>query len=306
MKTFLKILIPLLIVLAAACGHDSLPTETEPPETEPPLTTTVYHGITLVSLPGGSFQMGDTTGNSDELPIHAVTLSPFEMSAYEITNAQYAAFLNEALAAGEINVVSGYVKGVTGDYAGCDYIHLAGYDYSGGPEDSCWVRYTGTAFIVRAGKEHWPVVYVNWSGAKAFAGFYGLDLPTEAQWEYASRAGKQYEWGTDDGTFSVGKGNVTPYWHPVDIGGYAPNPFKLYDLVGNVSEWCRDLYASEYYSVSPRNDPAGPATNKTTEGRVIRGSSFGSNDFFSRSASRIGYLGSEYFGSSVGFRVVRN
>jgi len=290
-----------VLMSMVACGHDSLPTETEPP-----LTTTVYHGITLVSLPGGSFQMGDTTGNSDELPIHTVTLSAFEMSAYEITNAQYAAFLNEALAAGEIKVASGYVKGVTGDYAGHDYIYLDGYLYSAGPEDSCWVRYTGTEFIVRAGKEHWPVVYVNWSGAKAFAEFYNLDLPTEAQWEYASRAGRQYVWGTDDGTFSLGKGNVNANGHPVDVGSYAPNPFRLYDLVGNVKEWCNDLYSSEYYKVSPHNDPTGPATNKTTEGQVVRGSSWYGNDFGSRSAYRWGIYSDGDMWEDIGFRVVRN
>jgi len=287
--------------MLASCGEDSLPTETEPP-----LTTTVYHGITLVSLPGGTFQMGDTTGESDEKPIHTVTLSAFEMGAYEITNAQYAAYLNEALAAGEIAVVSGYVKGVTGDYSGRDFINLSGYDYSFGPEDSCWVRYNGIEFIVRAGKESWPVVYVNWSGAKAFAGFYGLDLPTEAQWEYANRAGKQYKWGTDDGTFSLAKGNVNANGLPVDVGSYAPNPFKLYDLVGNVMEWCKDLYSSDYYRISQRNNPAGPDSNKTTEGRVVRGSSWFGNDFWSRSAVRWGIHGDGTMHADLGFRVVRN
>lgn len=287
--------------MLASCGEDSLPTETEPS-----LTTTVHHGITLVSLPGGTFQMGDTTGNSDEKPIHTVTLSAFEMGAYEITNAQYAAYLNEALAAGEIEVVNGLVKGKSGDYTGHAYINLAGYCYSAGPEDSCWVRCTGTEFIVRAGKENWPVVYVNWSGAKAFAGFYGLDLPTEAQWEYASRAGRQYEWGTDDGTFSLAKGNVNANGHPVAVGSYAPNPFKLYDLVGNVCEWCLDLYSSDYYRVSPRQDPQGPSTNKTTEGRVIRGSCWWGNDFSSRSAVRWGRNGDGDMWETVGFRVVRN
>ncbi len=290
-----------LLAMLAACGEDSLPTETEPP-----LTTTVHHGITLVSLPGGTFQMGDTTGDSDELPIHTVKISPFEMGAYEITNSQYAAYLNEALAAGEITVSRGMVKGLVGDYAGYSYIYLAGYSYSLGPEDSCWIRYNMTEFIVRAGKENWPVVYVTWYGAMAFAEFYGLNLPSEAQWEYASRAGRQYEWGTDDGTFSLTKGNINIYWHPVDIGSYPPNPFRLYDMVGNVGEWCLDLYSSDYYRISPHQDPQGPLTNKTTGGRVVRGSGFGSNAFDSRSAARIGYLGSGYSGESIGFRVVRN
>ena len=150
------------------------------------------------------------------------------------------------------------------------------------------------------------MVYVSWYGARAFALFHGLDLPTEAQWEYASRAGKQYEYGTDDGAFSLVKGNVNTNWYPVNVGSYAPNPFKLYDLVGNVGEWCLDLYSSGYYSVSPRNDPAGPASNKTTEGRVIRGSGFGSNEFCSRSAFRLGTLGDSDMWESIGFRVVRN
>ena len=89
---------------------------------------------------------------------------------------------------------------------------------------------------------------MTWHGAKAFALHYGFDLPTEKEWEYAARGGKQFEYATDDNTirskmnFCGAKGDD----HPIDVGSYPPNPFGVYDMSGNVSEWCNDIYIWDY------------------------------------------------------------
>lgn len=249
--------------------------------------------------------MGDEDGDwSWAMPVHTVTVSGFDMSTTEITNEQYAKYLNKALASGEINEPSdGVVTGKTGDYNGQEYIDLFGLDESvwDFPENECWIRYTGNTFVVESGYEKWPVVWVTWYGAKAFAEYYGLELPREAEWEYAARGGKHYKYGTDDGTISTSKAN---YWntgikHPVDVGSYPSNPFGLKDMSGNVWEWCNDCY--DDYSSDSVTDPMGPQTGAT---RVFRGGSWINAFNDHRSARRVNYWpGSRY--PYIGFRVVR-
>ncbi|HUU27984.1 MAG TPA: SUMF1/EgtB/PvdO family nonheme iron enzyme [archaeon] len=259
--------------------------------------TTVVQGITFVSIPGGTFQMGGTMYSSEQ-PVHQVTVSAFQMSAKEITNSQYTAYLNAALAAGEITATTSSVTGAKGDYSGQQYIDLA-YTYDS--NNKCWISYNGTSFSVTAGKENWPVVNVTWYGSKAFALKYGFDLPREGEWEYAARGGKQYEYGTNDGTLSCANAN---YWdcstlrHPVDAGSYPANPFGLYDLAGNVWEWCSDWYGS--YSSGNENDPQGPSTGSF---RVGRGGSWNVYASYCRSAYRSSRDPYYRFGS-IGFRVV--
>ena len=260
-------------------------------------------GITLVSIPGGTFQMGNTTGGSDEQPVHTVTLSDFQMNATEITNAQYAEYLNTALAAGEITATSSRVTGASGDYSGQIYIDLSGsygsYDFN----NKCWISYDGSSFSVASGlqkKENWPVVYVTWYGAKSFALKYGLDLPTEAEWEYAARGGQQYEYGTDDGTISYIKANyVRNVGYPTATGSYPANPFGLYDMSGNVWEWCTDWEGS--YSSENATDPQGPTSGSH---RVVRGGSWSHVSSFCRSANRV-YGNPDNCYYDLGFRVVR-
>jgi formylglycine-generating enzyme required for sulfatase activity len=179
------------------------------------------------------------------------------------------------------------------------YIDLA---YSYDSNNRCWISFSGTSFSVTAGKENWPVVNVTWYGSKTFAVKYGFDLPREAEWEYASRGGKGYEYGTDDGTISCTNAN---YWdcstlrHPVDVGSYPSNPFGLYDLAGNVWEWCNDWYGS--YGSGNENDPQGPPSGSS---RVLRGGGWYSSADGCRSAFR---HSSYPYGRNVviGFRVVR-
>lgn len=265
--------------------------------------TTVIQDITFVFIPGGTFEMGsnfeDDPDNpykrevyfNDEKPVHTVTLSSFEMSAYEITNTQYVVYLTEALASGDITATSSTVTGKTGDWSGQEYLDL--------DDGDCEINYSGGTFTVESGKENNPVIEVTWYGSKAFALYYGLDLPTEAEWEYACRGGKQYKYGTDDGTISSSKANYNSnIGHTVDVGNYPSNPYGLYDMSGNVWEWCHDWYGD--YSSDSATNPTGAQIGSC---RVIRGGGWGGNADGCRSAFR-GCGGPDSCGNGLGFRVV--
>ena len=259
-------------------------------------------GVAFVSIPGGTFKMGDETGNLWEgcEPVHTVTVSPFQMSEAEITNAQYCEYLTAALARGDITGASSTVKGAKGAYKGKEYIYLSG---SHDADNRCGITYKNGVFSVVSGHENWPVIFVTWYGAKAFADFYGCDLPREAEWEYTCRGGKQFLFGTDDGSISGKKANydfgMENVGHPVNVKSYPKNPFGLYDMSGNAWEWCSDLY--ERYSAASVKNPKGAASG---EDRVYRGGSFYYGDYYSRSAFR-DFFNPATRGYGIGFRVVK-
>lgn len=257
-------------------------------------------GIKLISIPGGTFQMGDEKGDLGVRcrPVHSVTVSSFQMSEAEITNAQYCAYLNAAKASGDITATSSTVTGAKGTYSGQNYIYLSdAYDAN----NRCWITYSNNVFSVVPGHENWPVVLVTWYGSKAFAEYYGWDLAREAEWEYACRGGKQFEYGTGDGTINKDMANYYNNGpnHPVNVKSYPKNPFGLYDMSGNVWEWCSDWYGS--YSSSPAINPTGAQSGSY---RVIRGGGWGGYDGNCRSATR-DYLTPDIRYYFIGFRVVR-
>jgi len=152
---------------------------------------------------------------------------------------------------------------------------------------------------------------VKWFGAYAFAQYYGVSLPTEAQWEYAARGGQQLEYPTDDGTLSSSKANYNgdtpgvydPNGHSLEVGSYAANSFGLYDMGGNVWEWCQDYYSASFYTdatTDPVNTTAG-----TDSKRVRRGGSWNYHSetllTYAR-ASDFQNRGNNHFG----FRIVKN
>jgi len=256
-------------------------------------------GIPFATIPGGTFQMGDEVGDLWDgcRPVHTVTISGFEMGAHEVTNAQYAAYVNSALASGDIEMKNGDVYGTTGEWASEQYLDI-GYKYT--PNNDCWINYSDGTFTVTSGKENWPVVAVSWYGSKAFALYYGCDLPTEAEWEYAARGGKQLMYGTDDGTIDSSKLNYNMnVGHPTPVGTYPANPFGLYDMSGSLWEWCNDWYGS-YPSESVTN-PTGADSSSV---KCIRQGTWDNKAFKCRSAYRGRFepMDSDY---GLGFRVVR-
>ncbi len=255
--------------------------------------------VTFVAIPGGTFEMGDELGDLWDgcRPVHPVTVSGFEMSTTEVTNAQYAAYLNPAIASGAVEVKDGDVYGKTGEGSGMRYLDI-GYDYGG--ENKCWITFDKGKFAVTSGKENWPVVAVSWYGSKAFALHYGYDLPTEAEWEYAARGGKQYMYGTDDGTIDSTKVNYDMHVGcPTPVGAYPANPFGLYDMSGNIWEWCNDWYGP--YPDGPVTDPAGAQSGEV---RIIRNGTWDNKAFKCRVAYRGRFVSTDG-DYGLGFRVVR-
>ena len=186
----------------------------------------------MVLIPAGEFQMGSKDGNSNESPVHTVYVDAFYMDIYEVTNAQYKKFVDANPGWGKDRTPSSYRRS--------SYLkHWNGNSY---PRDE---------------GEH-PVVYVSWYAAMAYAQWAGKRLPTEAEWEKAARGGlarKKYPWGNsiDSSKANYGRnvGGTTP------VGSYPPNRHGLYDMAGNVWEWCLDGYEGNFYAYSPRRNPIG-------------------------------------------------
>lgn len=254
-------------------------------------------GITFVSIPAGSFQMGSNK-NENEKPIHTVTLDAFYMSTTEITNSHYCEFLNDALASADLTMTETKIIGILEEYIGKEYMELS--DYSG--KNLGLIEYSDGKFSPVTGKENLPVVYLSWYGAKAFASYYGWDLPTEAEWEYAARGGRQLYYATNDGTISSTNAKYGDYSStPVNVGTYPANPYGLYDMSGNVTELCNDFYDKDYYSDSPENNPPGPQSGSSY---VKRGGDCTDSASYCTTAYRTSSSPTTQV-DNLGFRVVR-
>lgn len=217
----------------------------------------------FVEVEGGSFTMGSTPKEDDKYsePQHQVTLSTFTIGKYEVTNAEYAAFLNEI-----------------GVDTSCT---VNGKQYFYFMKDSGMIQHQNGKFIVEAGKEKYPACRVSWYGANAYAQKKGGRLPTEAEWEFAARGGKKNKGYTYSGSNNLDSvawhvGNSTNPNNKMDggrgthpVGTKAPNALGLYDMSGNVCEWVSDRYGA--YGSSAETDPQGPSQGDT---RVYRGGSW--------------------------------
>ena len=298
-----------------------------PEETGSPLP----NSIIFKDIPDGTFTMGGITIQNDA-PVISVTLSAFSISEKEITNQEYIDFLNAAYADGWITVSAQQTSDPCGTYtenmvigvgsaphAGEVFLQLGetGGCTSGGEEEHInnrsWIlfnTFSHTFELIDDTKTTWPVNWVKWYGAYAFARYYSVSLPTEAQWECAARGGQQLEYPTSDGTLDLTKANYNgdipgvynPVGHALAVGSYPANPYGLYDMGGNIWEWCQDYYGELFYmdgTTDPVNTSAGP-NNK----RVRRGGSWNYHSTtlltYSR-ASDFENRGNNHFG----FRIVK-
>ncbi len=257
----------------------------------PPKTSDVPAGMVLI--PAGKFQMGPVlidgsrSGQLDEFPDHPVSLDAFYMDTHEVTNAEYAAFLN--------------AKGKHSD-AGKTWLDLT-------DSDTRIVLVDG-AYSAKAGYANHPVVRVSWYGAMAYAAWAGKKLPTEAQWEYAARgglAGKLYPWGNTIDTTRANHGRNTG--GTTAVGSYAANDYGLYDMAGNVFEWCLDAYEAYIYRNrhSLVHNPSPGADGDTMHDytpRVLRSGSYLYSAFDLRISNR-GYSYPMSTGGDLGFRCVK-
>jgi len=216
----------------------------------------------FVPVAGGTFMMGSNDGYDDEQPVHRVTLSSFEISKTEVTNSQFCEFLND------INCnANGWFHDP--EYGYVMYINKGTYPYQ--------IRYVNGQYEPASGKDDFPVIEACWYGANAFAQWAGGRLPTEAEWEFAARGGNQsngYRYSGSNNYNDVAwcGDNCDNRTHKV--GTKAPNELGIYDMSGNAFEWCHDWYDSDYYSISPENNPQGHPGGYYNTCRVLRGGSW--------------------------------
>jgi formylglycine-generating enzyme required for sulfatase activity len=304
----------------------------------------------MVWIPGGRFAMGAEGPGSkpDEGPVHSVVVDGFWMDEAEVTNRQFAEFADatgyvtlaekppsvEALRrtpgyenaeikpefnkAGSIcyRRPAGELDEAQGAYNWWTYIPGANWRHPDGPESDIADRL-----------DH-PVVHVAWDDCVAYAKWAGKQLPTEAQWEYAARAGiegAEFPWGTErnpdgkwlcniwQGDFPYANTGGDGFRTTAPVKAFPANKYGLFDMSGNVWEWCADNYQPKYYAYSPARNPAGPGSSHDPDEpgipkRVQRGGSFMCSETYCTgyrvSARMKGEQGSGVF--HTGFRCVRN
>ncbi len=264
----------LVAIVLPGCRRDGPPART-------PEVVVTKSGIEMIVIPGGSFEMGGRGTSPDEMPVHKVSISPFWMDRYEVVQEE---FRKHELP---------------------DPSHFKGTKQ---PLDQ--INWTDAALYCndRSRAEDLEPCYDEKTWECNFAAS-GYRLPTEAEWEYACRAGGSTHYGfgnsaaalKDHAWYTENSGGTT---HPV--GQKKPNAWGLYDMHGNVAEWCNDRYAETYYQQSPGTDPRGPGEGKE---RVLRGGAWNSSAESCRSAYRASDPSLDdtcLANDAIGFRCVRN
>ncbi|RKU28694.1 hypothetical protein C6497_08000 [Candidatus Poribacteria bacterium] len=230
-------------------------------------------GSQMRLIPSGVFEMGNSypdIGDDDELPLHTVSLDAFYIDIYEVTNAHYQKFV----------IATGY------------------------PPPPLW-------HDPKFNQPDTPVVNVSWNDAVAYAHWAKKRLPTEAEWEYAARGGqigKVYPNSNllthDDANFG-GVDGIDIWKWTSPVGSFPPNDYGLYDMVGNVWEWCFDEYNGDFYGFSPEHNPrfGRSITPENENFRILRGGAWGGSKDDLRVSDRWYHLSS---GSTIGFRCVKD
>ncbi len=271
----------------------------------------------MVYIPAGEFSMGasDQEGRPDEYPQHPVKISAFWMDKTEVTNASFAKFVK----------ATGYITTAErkpdweelksqlpeGTPKPPDSVLIAASLVFSAPKSvnnlndasQWWVWKKGANWKHPDGpksnlkeKDNYPVVHISWDDAQAYCKWAGKRLPTEAEWEYASRGGLKnaiYPWGNEDiekgtpkantwqGSFPVRNSNWDNYNQLAPVESFKANGYGLYDMAGNVWEWCSDWYRPDFYEKlkGTTTNPLGPADSydpmePSVPKKVVRGGSF--------------------------------
>ena len=261
----------LLILLFCACMDSSQQT-LEQSELDKRIVSHIDNAE-MQLIPSGTFLMGDSDesiGDPDELAVHEVYIDAFYIDIYEVTNVKYQQFV----------AATGY------------------------PSPALW-------HDAKFNHPDNPVVNIKWVDAIAYATWAKKRLPTEAEWEYAARGklvGKQFSSGDiithDVANFAGIEGKDMWRWTS-PVGSFLPNGFGLYDMAGNVWEWCFDEYNAEFYSMSSKNNPryGRESAPEDMNFRVLRGGGWGGSIEDLRVSDRWYHLTS---GSTIGFRCVKD
>ncbi len=276
------------------------------------------HDDMILILEGGFVMGGDSLwGRADEFPRHKVKVSSFYMDKHEVTNAQFRAFieatgyvttaekkpdweeLKKQLPSGTLRPADSLLVAASLVFSPPKHpvsLNNSAVWWNWVP-GADWRHPQGTKSNIK-GKDNYPVVQVSWDDAVAYAKWAGKRLPTEAEWEYAARGGKPnciYPWGNEpieqgkvkanswQGHFPNENTETDKYYRTSPVMTFLPNGFGLYDMAGNVWEWCNDWYRPDYYSTCVKQgvetDPQGPLDSFDPDEpyipkRVVRGGSF--------------------------------
>ena len=278
--------------------------------------TTSHDG--MVWIKGGEYAMGCSNGDgrTDEYPVHKVKVNAFWMDVTEVTNAQFKKFVD---ATGYITTAEkkpdwqelkkqlppGTPKPDASQLVAASLVftpptHPVSLDdvsqWWSWTKGANWRHPEGPQSSIK-GKENYPVVHICWDDAQAYCKWAGKRLPTEAEWEFAARGGlinQPFSWGSEDVEKGTPKANTWQghfpdnntakdgFKGPAPVKSFAPNGYGLYDMAGNVWEWCSDWYRPDYYkqlkgivAVNPKGPASGfDPDEPTIPKRVVRGGSF--------------------------------
>ncbi|WP_350278044.1 formylglycine-generating enzyme family protein [Kribbella sp. HUAS MG21] len=282
------------------------------------------HGIEQVVLRGGMFAMGNDNGDENagdgETPVHEVEVAPYSIDATSVTNADFARFADATGYRTEAEIFG---------YSAVFHLALAaepdevmgpasGTPWWAGVRGADW-RHPGGSRSDLDGLDDHPVVHVSWNDAVAYCRWAGRRLPTEAEWEYAARGGlegKRYPWGDEllgddgewrcniwQGEFPRANTEEDGFLTTAPVRTFERNGYGLWQMVGNVWEWCEDWFGPRYYKFSPAQNPPGPSLGAA---RVIRGGSYLCHDSYCnryRNAARSSNTPESSMGNA-GFRTV--
>jgi len=285
--SFRCLLLTLTAVLLTSCGDSgSPPAPAGNAGATPAFAVLSKSGIAMVALPGGEFAMGSNAGNPDESPPHRVRLSPFLMDRLEVTHEMFAKV--------QLPDPSRWQDNPRGPVERVRWLDAK--------------RYCNERSLLEGLKPCYNEKSADWVCDYTADGY---RLPTEAEWEYACRAGTEGAFDFDPPArlrqFAWFAENADQRTHAG--GGKKSNPWGIDDLYGNVSEWCEDVYSPTYYKESPTVDPTGPANPGRDVRRVMRGGNWKSAGdacrVTYRQGQRTGDTDACFYTDYCGFRCVR-
>ena len=265
----------------------------------------------MVWIDGGTFWMGSGDGHPDEQPVHPVTVSGLWMDKTEVTNEQFERFVRET---GYVTVAERRPDPKEFPNAPPEMLVPGSVVFNPPPGEvtlenhyiwwkwtpgASWRHPEGPGSDIK-GREKHPVVHVCWVDATAYANWADKRLPTEAEWEFASRGGlerKLYSWGDDQtpgghwlaniwqGRFPNENTQGDGFRGTAPVAAFSPNGYGLYDMAGNVWEWCSDWYRPDYYAAGSKTNPTGPLDSldpgePNVAKKVMRGGSFLCSDLY--------------------------